>query len=269
MLSIIGCGKMGRALAEGILTEQARDDLTIVERSSENRDELNEWIKENRYQRVTVTDVAVPCEGSIIAVKLKDVELAVGDAVNAGAKRILSVAAGVSLAKLHEWAGGRTPVIRAMPNIGAMVHKSATAIASGTMAHPGDVNWAEEVLKTCGSVVRVSEEQMDAVTGLSGSGPAYIFLVAEALIDAGVHAGLRYEEAKMLAISTIEGASALLKEREESPGELRSMVTTPAGTTASGLRVLEHNNIRAAFSDAVLAAATRSKEMSALADARK
>ena len=243
---------MGRALIHGLVASS--EAVTVVERNAARREY---W---QSVEGVTLSDTAVAGDGVIVAVKPKDVGLAVSDAAGAGAPRILSVAAGVSLAKLHEFAGGRVPVIRAMPNIAAMVGKSATAVVGGSTAHSNDMEWARTVLGSVGLVVDVTEDQIDAVTGLSGSGPAYIFLVAEALADAGVAAGLPRTVAVQLANQTLSGAAALLG-GDRSAAELRADVTTPAGTTAAGLTALERHAVRAAFSDAVSEASARSRQM--------
>lgn len=262
MLCIIGGGKVGWALAKGFLDRPDHDALTIVERNATRQNELKSMIAASSYLHVTISDEAVPCYGAVVAVKPKDVDIAVSDAVKAGAKRILSVAAGISLARLHEWAGPGVPVIRSMPNIGAMVGQSATAIAAGPATHEDDMSWAEGVLKTVGSVVRVGESSMDAITGLSGSGPAYFLLMTEALIDGGVHAGLTPDISRELTVATIRGVAELLaSDPDADPAKLRASVTTPAGTTAAGLRVLERAGVRATLMDAVEAAAKRSHEL--------
>jgi pyrroline-5-carboxylate reductase len=149
-----------------------------------------------------------------------------------------------------------------MPNTPALVLQAATAIAAGSSATEPDLDWAESLLGAIGTVVRVTEAQIDAVTGLSGSGPAYVFLIAESLIEAGVLAGLPRDLAATLANQTLLGAATLLSESSESPADLRAAVTSPGGTTAAGLRVLEQRGVRAALIDTVIAARDRSVEMS-------
>ncbi len=245
---------MGEALLAG-LTAHGRE-VTVIERDPARQEYLK--MHPAGYQ---ISEKPVPCEGAIIAVKPKDVELAISDAVTGGAQRILSIATGITLAKLHQAAGGRVPVVRAMPNIGALVERSATAICGGSTAHEEDLVWAESVLSSSGRVVRIAEDQMDAVTGLSGSGPAYLFLIAEAMIDGGVAAGLSHNAATELTIETFVGAGALLASKTRAPAQLRADVTTPAGTTAAALRRLEDRGVRAAIVDAVLAATARSHEL--------
>ena len=147
-----------------------------------------------------------------------------------------------------------------MPNTPALVGEGAAAIAGGTGATEDDLAWAESILGAVGTVVRVSEANLDAVTGLAGSGPAYVFLVAEALIDAGVLAGLTRPTSEALVTQLLVGSAALLRERGDAAG-LRAQVTSPGGTTAAGLKALEDHAVRAAFADAVVSATRRSQEL--------
>src|SRR5207302_3233335 len=179
----------------------------------------------------------------------------------AGVTRVLSIAAGVPLASLERWLGDGTPVVRAMPNTPALVGAGAAAIAPGTWAGEDDLTWAEGILGAVGVVQRVSEPLLDAVTGLSGSGPAYVFLVAEALIEAGVLSGLPRPTSVALVTQTLLGSARLLAETGDSADVLRAAVTSPGGTTAAGLRALEDRAVRAAFLDAVIAATERSKQL--------
>jgi pyrroline-5-carboxylate reductase len=178
------------------------------------------------------------------------------------------VAAGVTTARLEGFlrgpargAGDDVAVVRAMPNTPALVGSGVAAIAPGSAAGPADLDWAESVLTAVGTVVRVSEPQLDAVTGLSGSGPAYVFLVLEALVEAGVLVGLARGTSETLALGTVLGAARLLQESGRSAADLRADVTSPGGTTAAGLRELERHGTRAAFLDAVAAATARSAEL--------
>ncbi len=173
---------------------------------------------------------------------------------------MLSIAAGVTLADVEAAAGGR-PVVRAMPNTGALVGKGAAAISAGTRADESHLELAEKVLGAVGTVVRVPEAHLDAVTGLSGSGPAYVFLFAEAMTEAGVLVGLPRAVAAALVCQTLLGAATLLDETGESPESLRAAVTSPGGTTAAGLQALEAHGVRAAILDAVEVATLRSREL--------
>jgi pyrroline-5-carboxylate reductase len=148
-----------------------------------------------------------------------------------------------------------------MPNTPALVGAGAAAISPGSMAEEEDMAWAEEILGAVGVVVRVPEMALDAVTGLSGSGPAYVFLVAEAMVEAGVLAGLPRDVAETLTFQTLLGSARLLVDGESTPAALRASVTSPGGTTAAGVRELERRGVRAAFLDAVAAATERSREL--------
>jgi pyrroline-5-carboxylate reductase len=174
---------------------------------------------------------------------------------------VLSIAAGVTLARLESWLPDGTAVVRAMPNTPALVGAGAAAIAGGTLATEADIAWARQVLEAVGTVVELPESALDAVTGLSGSGPAYVFLLAEALIDAGVLVGLPRPVAKQLAVQTLLGAAKLMAETGDEPSALRAAVTSPGGTTAAGLRALEAAGVRHAVLDAVTAAAERSRAL--------
>jgi pyrroline-5-carboxylate reductase len=174
---------------------------------------------------------------------------------------VLSIAAGVPLARLEADLGEGVPVVRAMPNTPALVGRGAAAIAAGRSADGQDLAWAEGILSAVGTVVRVAEPLLDAVTGLSGSGPAYLFLVAEALTEAGVHAGLPRDTSAVLVVQTLVGSAHLLAETGEGPEALRAAVTSPGGTTAAGLRALEERAVRGAFLAAVEAATRRSREL--------
>jgi pyrroline-5-carboxylate reductase len=255
-LAVVGGGNMGAALVGGLLAAGwSATDLAVVEVIAAQRDALTV-----RFADVTITDTVPPCDAALIAVKPYDVAAATTAAVAAGAQRVLSIAAGVSVDALQTSAGDDIAVIRSMPNTPALLGKGAAAMCAGQFANDADLEWAEEILGAVGTVVRVSEEQLDAVTGLSGSGPAYLFLAAEALIDAGVLAGLPRATADALVRQLFVGSAAMLAELGD-PASLRAMVTSPGGTTAAGLRALEAHGVRAAYLDAVMAATSRSQEL--------
>jgi pyrroline-5-carboxylate reductase len=255
-LVVVGGGNMGAALAHGLLAGGLDpSELAVVEVLASRREELA-----RQLSGVAVLDSVPPCGAAVIAVKPPDVPAAVARAVAAGATRILSIAAGVTLAALEAASGPGAVVVRAMPNTPALVGQGAAAISGGTGATEDDLAWAEQVLGSVGTVVRVPEAQLDAVTGLVGSGPAYVFLVAEALMDAGVSAGLPRATAEALVRQLLVGAAALLA-GGEAPAALRAGVTSPGGTTAAGVRVLEERAVRAALIDAVAAATERSREL--------
>jgi pyrroline-5-carboxylate reductase len=255
-LVIVGGGRMGEALLGGLLDAGWAEgaDLAVIEAYPARRDELAQ-----RYPGVTVTDQPVAASGAVIAVKPADVATACRSL--GPVERVLSIAAGVTLSALESALDSGTAVVRAMPNTPALVGAGAAAIAPGSAAGEDDLAWAESILSAVGVVVRVGEGSLDAVTGLSGSGPAYVFLVAEALIDAGVLNGLSRDVSVTLASQTLLGAGRLLAESGQSAETLRANVTSPGGTTAAGLRVLEQQAVRAAFLDAVSAATERSREL--------
>ena len=257
-LQIVGGGKMGEALVAGLLGVDAERSIRIVETHRARVDELRDT-----YPGLDVADAPGPADGTLLAVKphlVAEVAEAVG-AADGG--RVLSIAAGITIATLEAALPPGTPVVRAMPNTPALVGAGAAAIAAGTHADEDDLAWAESVLGSVGVVVRVPEHLLDAVTGLSGSGPAYAFLVLDALIEGGVAAGLPRDVAGALAGQTLLGAATLYLRGDASPGELRAAVTSPGGTTAEGLRVLEQRAVRAALIDAVLAARDRAAALGA------
>jgi pyrroline-5-carboxylate reductase len=260
---IVGGGKMGEALVGGLISTgwASPERLVIVEQEAARRDELT-----RRHQAVTVVGrvIDVPhssdLEGAIIAVKPGDVEGVCRAITKGGVRRVLSIAAGVTIASLERWLGALA-VVRAMPNTPALVGAGAAAISPGSNAGPDDVAWARGVLESVGTVVELPETALDAVTGLSGSGPAYVFLLAEALIDAGVLVGLPRPVARELAVTTLLGSARLLAETGEEPSALRAAVTSPAGTTAAGLQALEAVGVRNAVLEAVSAATERSRQL--------
>ena len=257
VVAVIGGGNMGAALVGGLLASGAVEpsDVAVVEVVAARRSQLTAL-----FPGVVVSDSVPACGAAIIAVKPPDAPAAARAAAAAGACRILSIAAGVTLATLETAVGADVAVVRAMPNTPALVGEGASAIAPGSACDDGDAAWAETVLGSVGLVVRVPEHQIDAVTGLAGSGPAYVFLVAEALIDAGVAAGLPRATADALVRQLLVGSATLLADGG-APAELRANVTSPGGTTAAGVSVLESRAVRAAFIDAVKAATERGREL--------
>lgn len=251
---------MGEALLEGLLTSGWADpaDVAVVERLADRRAALADG-----FPGVAVLDAPTGCEGAVLAVKPADAAETCREIALAGAERLLSIAAGVTTADLEAALGGGIAVVRAMPNTPAVVRAGASAIAPGASAGPADLDWAQSVLDAVGVVVRVKEDQLDAVTGLSGSGPAYVFLIAESLIEAGVLVGLPRDVAEVLAVQTLKGSAELLESSDEHAAALRAAVTSPGGTTAAGLRALEAGGVRAALLDAVSAASERSRQLGA------
>lgn len=248
---------MGAALVGGLLAA-GRDpgEVTVVERDGGRRRALADELP----GVALVAEAAGTADGALIAVKPGDGAAACAEVAAAGVPRLLSIMAGVPLATLAAWAPG-TVVLRAMPNTPALVGAGASALCAHPSATEEDLAWSEALLAAVGLVVRLPESAFDAVTGLSGSGPAYVFLVAEALEEAGVLAGLPRSVSRQLAAHTLAGAGRLLLADGADPARLRADVTSPGGTTAAGLRVLEQRALRAALLDAVAAAAERSRQM--------
>jgi pyrroline-5-carboxylate reductase len=256
-LLIVGGGRMGEALLGGLLAAgRAAEDVVVAEVSPSRRQELAD-----AHPGIAVVEAPVAVTQAVLAVKPSDVAGAAAAVAKVGVRRVLSVAAGVTTEAIEAAAGRGLAVVRAMPNTPALIGAGAAAISPGSAASEEDLAWAEDVLAAVGVVVRVPEKALDAVTGLSGSGPAYVFLVAEAMIEAGVLAGLPRDVAETLTLQTLVGSARLLADGDSSPASLRAAVTSPGGTTAAGLRELERRGVRAAFLDAVMAAAERSREL--------
>ncbi|MCV7192488.1 pyrroline-5-carboxylate reductase [Mycolicibacterium brumae] len=283
-IAIIGGGSMGEAILAGLLRSGRQvKDLVVAEKAPARAKHLA-----GSYG-VQVTDKVSDAAGHaayvIVAVKPTDVASAVAAISEAAAvaedngteQVYISVAAGVSTAFYESSLPAGAPVIRAMPNAPALVGAGVTALAPGRFATPEQLEEAATLFRAVGTVETVSEAQMDAVTALSGSGPAYFFLVVEALVDAGVASGLSRAVATDLAVQTMAGSAAMLLERRESDrsaadgaqahavdtsaAQLRATVTSPGGTTAAGLRELEKGGLRAAVAAAVDAAKTRSEQL--------
>lgn len=248
---------MGEALLSGLIAAGTpRAEIAVVEPLAGRREEL-----ESLHPGIDVLDSPAPSAAAILVVKPAVAAEAARSIVEVGVERALSVVGGITTAAIEKAAGGRLRVVRAMPNTPALIGAGAAAICGGELSTDDDLDWAEEILGALGTVVRVSEGLMDAVTGLSGSGPAYLFLVAEAMVEAGVLNGLPRDIAETLAFQTIAGAGQMLLEGRAGPADLRAGVTSPGGTTAVGLRELERHGVRAAFIDAVTTAAERGREL--------
>lgn len=226
--------------------------------------DLLESLRETTAIRVVTSNEEAAASAGIIVlcVKPADVEVALAQAGRAlEGKLLVSIVAGVTIAQLRSLAPS-TRVIRVMPNTAAMIARSATAYACGEGVSSGDKEVAEAVFSSIGEVYPVGEKLMNAVTGLSGSGPAYVYLLLEALSDGGVACGLSRKLALDLAVQTMLGAAEMVRETSEHPAVLREMVTSPAGTTMAGLSVLEAAGVRSAVIEAVRAAAERAEELS-------
>ena len=257
-LVIIGGGKMGSALVGGLVASGCyATSIVVVELAAEKRAALES------HFGVRTSDVIVSASGALIAVKPGDVASVCGEVSSLGIFRVLSIAAGVSLAALQTAAGSSVAVVRAMPNTPALVREGVTAICGSSNCSEDDYVWAETVLSAVGVVVRVPESQMDAVTAVAGSGPGYIFLMAEAMLDAARAEGLPDDVANVLVRQLFRGAGMLLAGSDESPATLRERVTSPNGTTAAGLAQFEAAGLRETVNKVVRAAAARSAEVGA------
>lgn len=263
-LALLGGGRMGEALIGGLVASGwSAADVAVAEISEERRAALAA-----RFDGITL--VASPAEAVpgaatvVVAVKPDVVAAALGEAGAAldPTALVLSIAAGVRIAELEALAPGN-PVVRVMPNTPALVGKGAAAVAAGTHAGEEHLRTAEEILGAVGIVVRLPEEMLDAVTGLSGSGPAYLFYLAEAMVEAGRAQGLPPDVVDALVSQTLLGAATLLVESGDRPEELRAAVTSKGGTTERGIGVLDDRGVHFAVVEAVAAAARRSKELGA------
>jgi len=253
---------MGEALATGLVDAGwDPESIVIAEVDADRRHVIESRLPGTR---VVPSPAWAAAESDVVVVAVKPSDVVGALTSCAEAVRddtlVLSIAAGITIAAIERALPGR-PVVRAMPNTGALVGQGAAAIAAGEHATDGHLDVAERILGAVGLVVRVKESQLDAVTGLSGSGPAYLFLVAEAMIEAGVLVGLTRDTSAALVRQTIAGSAALLADGAEGPEALRAAVTSPGGTTAAGLRALEAHGVRAAFLEAVEAATARSEEL--------
>lgn len=249
---------MGEALLGGLLTGRWAEpgELAVVEKISDRRVELA-----SRFPGVVVVEHPVEEADAVLAVKPDDAAAAGVRLREAGVARVLSIAAGITTEALQAVLDDGARVVRAMPNTPALVGAGAAAIAPGSCATEEDLAWATSILEAVGTVVVCDEPMLDAVTGLSGSGPAYVFWLAESLLVAGVEVGLPTEMADALTRQTILGAARLLIESGEPPADLRAAVTSPGGTTARGIAELEARRTADAFIAAVRAATERSREL--------
>ncbi|WP_433576982.1 pyrroline-5-carboxylate reductase [Nocardia brasiliensis] len=275
-IAVIGGGRIGEALIAGLLESgRLAKDLVVVEPVTERAAQIAEQFS----VRVTdsVADAAVGADLLVVAVKPADVDAvmtalgkaALSDNASVGNDRdqiLVSLAAGVPTARLEAKLPAGFPVVRVMPNTPMLVGQGMSVIAPGRYARAQQLELVTDVLGAVGKVVTVAEAQMDAVTAVSGSGPAYFFLIVEAMVDAGVGLGLTREVATELVVQTMIGSAALLQESEQSAAELRAAVTSPAGTTAAAVRELERGGVRSAFLEALHAAKQRSAEQGGVND---
>jgi pyrroline-5-carboxylate reductase len=261
-IGFIGAGNMAEAMIRGLLRGEdfSASQISASGPRAERMGELRD-----AYGIEATTDNKVPARADIVVLSVKPQILSrvldeIGDVIAADAL-VLSIAAGVPVAVIQSRLASGTRVVRAMPNTPALVDAAATAIAGGEHARESDLADAKRIFDSIGLTVVLEESQMDAVTGLSGSGPAYVFLILEALSDAGVKVGLSRRTAQLLAAQTVLGSAKLLLETNEHPGKLKDMVTSPGGTAITGLHTLENGGVRTTLMNAVEAATRRSREL--------
>ncbi len=262
-IAILGAGKIGESLLAGLLSSGWRqpEEIVVTGRRPERMGELAE-----RYgvEATLSNPEAVARAGVVvIAVKPQDFDVLLGEigGVLTPEQTVLSVAAAIPTAAIEQRVAPGVPVVRAMPNAPATVHEGVAGVCPGAHADDAHLVVAEDVLAHVGSVVRVPERYMDAVTAVSGSGPAYFALLAEAMIEAGILLGLSREITTQLVVQTMLGTARLLRDEQMHPVELREAVTSPGGTTIRAIRELERAGVRAAFLNAIQAAMERSREL--------
>jgi len=262
-IAILGGGKIGEALLSGLLRgERTAADIVVSEKHQERAGYLVDTFG---VQVVDVAAAVAHASTLILAVKPQDIDTLLAEvAMTIGSRHlVVSVAAGVTTAHIERALPEGVAVVRCMPNTPALVDEAMTAVAAGGHADDEHVAVAESLLRSVGRVVRVPEGQLDAVTALSGSGPAYFFYLVEAMIDAGILLGLPRTLAAELIVQTAVGAATMLRDSGEHPVQLREAVTSPGGTTIAAIRELEVHGVRAAILAAIEAAALRSRELGA------
>ncbi|NQT69017.1 MAG: pyrroline-5-carboxylate reductase [Desulfobacteraceae bacterium] len=263
-ISMIGTGNMGEALVSGLISSKSTAAENII--CTDIREDQLESVKEKYGVAVTTNNLDAVKASEIIIYAVKPQIIAPVLIETASkldmSKLVISIAAGVPLAAIESCLKKKLRLIRVMPNIAAFVKESATVVAAGENASQDDVKMAMAIFDSMGKTIFLKENAlMDAVTGLSGSGPAYIFLIVDALADAGVKVGLARQDALFLATQTVLGAAKLLLETKEHPGKLKDMVTSPGGTAIAGIHTLEKGGLRTTLMDAVEAATKRSQEL--------
>ena len=249
---------MGSALVTGLIAGgwAPAEALAVSDPDPVQRHRLSE-----AHPGLEVVEGPIGAAGAVLAVKPDVAEAVLRTLAAVGITRVLSIVAGLSTARLEAALKPGDVVVRAMPNTPSQIGAGVAGMSGGSAATAADLDWAEGILGSIGAVVRLPERHLDAVTGVSGSGPAYVFLVAEAMIEAGVTAGLSRDVSRQLVVETILGSARMMAETEQDPGDLRAAVTSPGGTTAAALRTLEFKAVRSAFIEAVAAATERSRQL--------
>jgi pyrroline-5-carboxylate reductase len=263
-IAFLGAGNMGEALIRGLLAGKTVTPSQIV--ATDVRPERLGELAKTFGIRTTDDNVKAVTDADIIllAVKPQQMSAVLAPLKSAATahKLYISIAAGVTTARIEHELGGKARVVRVMPNTPALVGAGAAALSKGVHATDDDLSTAELILGAVGTVVRVEERYIDAVTALSGSGPAYVFYVTEAMIEGGVAAGLDEALARKLAIQTVFGAAKLMVESGEDPESLRRKVTSPGGTTEAALKVMSGRKLAEIFAEAIKAAEQHSRELS-------
>jgi pyrroline-5-carboxylate reductase len=264
-IAILGCGQIGEALLAGLLSTGWRkpDEIVVTVRREERAQELAE--RHGVHATLSNPEAVNGSAMVVLAVKPQDFQTLLGEigGILSTEQTVLSIAAAVPTSAIEERIAPGVPVLRAMPNTPATVHEGVAGLCAGAHADDEHLALAEDVLQHVGSVVRVPERYMDAVTAVSGSGPAYFALLAEAMIEAGILLGLSREDTTELVVQTMLGTAKLLRDEKMHPVELREMVTSPGGTTIRAIRELEQAGVRAAFLNAIQAAMDRGRELAA------
>jgi pyrroline-5-carboxylate reductase len=261
-IGILGCGTIGRALAQGLRDNPRVSRIVVTTRISRAFLDLAHVIMlDDNHELARVSDLIAFC------VKPAQMEGAVRDVASdlRDGALLVSVAAGISTHAIENWAGGRFPVVRAMPNMPCRIGVGMTALAAGPRATSAHMELVHSLFSGLGRAVVVEEDLMNAVTAVSACGPAYVYLIVEALTDAGVSLGLPRKVALELVAQTLHGSSALVLASGEHPAALKDDVTTPAGCTIDGLLALEEGRLRSTLARAVVAAARRSAALTIIA----
>jgi pyrroline-5-carboxylate reductase len=262
-IAFLGGGNMAEALVKGLIAAGTvtPGQILVTDLSSDRLEHLRKTY--GILMHKSNVDAAREAGVIVLSVKPPVIEKVLGEIAIAidDKKLVISVAAGIAIMKIEKALNAGSRVVRAMPNTPALVLAGAAALAGGKNATVDDLAMAQNIFNSVGRSVVIDEKLMDAVTGLSGSGPAYVFMFIDALSDAGVKAGLPRPLALELAAQTVYGAAKMVLETKEHPGKLRDMVTSPGGTTIEGLHALEKGKLRATLMNAVEAATARSKEL--------
>lgn len=262
-IGFVGSGNMAEAIIRGVIQAGAISPKNVVaadileDRRRLLRDSHGIATTSDNLELVSLADIVVlAVKPQIVGPVLKEIVEAVDSS-----KLVISIAAGVTLKHIENSLKSGSRAVRVMPNTPVLIGEGVTAISPGSNATKEDLDIARKIFGAVGKTVMIEERHMDAVTGLSGSGPAYVFLIVDALMDAGVKVGLNRDIARTLAVQTVFGSAKMLVETGEHPAKLKDRVTSPGGTTIAGLHVMEAGKVRAVIMDAVQAATNRSKDL--------